>query len=416
MIELLAVIVILAIILLIAMPIVLNVISEARKGAFEASARGLIKTVENEYMKNALSGNNETKTYVFEDYEQTEGDLEFSGNGPRNGYIHVTSEGEVAAVLEDGDWLVTKELDEKDITTEELAEQDIEEVFNGIIGTMYTVTYDANEGECIPSSREVTHGDTSVAPSCTRDGYLITDFERTLGSGGELNTETGEVTNVTGNQTIIVNWEEEIVGFVTCGDTLTDERDSEEYATVQIGTQCWMAENLRYTASCLSATWDATAPYNACLPNGGTGWDQNEVLYQWDAAMNGDGEGGQGLCPSGWHFPSDNEWKILEINLGMTSAQANSTGWRGTDQGKQLKSISPGWNGTNLVDFNLKPAGIRGTTGSLFNVGTYGYMWHSTSFSSTHAWYRYLWIDYDRIHRGNGGKAYGKSVRCVLDV
>ena len=134
LIELLAVIVILAIILLITMPIVLNVISEARKGAFESSARGLIKTAENEYMKNALSGNNETKTYVFEDYEQTEGDLEFSGKEPRNGYIHVTTDGNVAAVLEDGTWLVKKGLDEKDITIEVLSGQDIETTFNTILG------------------------------------------------------------------------------------------------------------------------------------------------------------------------------------------------------------------------------------------------------------------------------------------
>ncbi len=89
LIELLAVIVILAIILLVAMPIVLNVISEAKKGAFESSARGLMKTVENKYMKNALNGTPDATTYKFENHVLTEGTIEFSGKAPRNGFIHV---------------------------------------------------------------------------------------------------------------------------------------------------------------------------------------------------------------------------------------------------------------------------------------------------------------------------------------
>jgi len=120
LIELLAVIVILAIILLITMPVVLNVINEARKGAFEASARGLVKAAENEYMKNALSGTSEIVTYTFEDSVQTVEpgtypDLSFSGKGPVDGYIRVYEDGSVELKFTDYVWYVEKEKDSIDI-------------------------------------------------------------------------------------------------------------------------------------------------------------------------------------------------------------------------------------------------------------------------------------------------------------
>ena len=122
LIELLAVIVILAIILLIAMPIVLNVISEAKKGAFESTARGLIKTVENEYMKNAINGSSEIITYTFEEGVQsvepnTYPDLTFSGRGPANGYIRVYADGSSEMKITDGTWYVEKERENSDIAS-----------------------------------------------------------------------------------------------------------------------------------------------------------------------------------------------------------------------------------------------------------------------------------------------------------
>lgn len=70
----------------------------------------------------------------------------------------------------------------------------------------FTVTYDANGGSCTPTSRVVTYNSTAAAPSCTKSGYVTTSFVRTVGSGGTLNTSTGEVTNVTGDQTIQARW------------------------------------------------------------------------------------------------------------------------------------------------------------------------------------------------------------------
>ncbi len=116
LIELLAVIVILAIILLIVMPIVLNVISNARKGAFEATARGLVKTVENQYMEGHIKGNPLAMDYVFANWNQEEGEpLVFSGRGPKDGTLRVYDDGDIEIAINDNNWCVTKDRNEKDI-------------------------------------------------------------------------------------------------------------------------------------------------------------------------------------------------------------------------------------------------------------------------------------------------------------
>ncbi len=120
LIELLAVIVILAIILLIAMPIVLNVINEARKGAFESTARGLMKTAENQCMKEMVNDSVTQITYNFESGVQTTdpegaGLLEFSGRAPEDGYIIVYENCDVEIAITDGVWYVEKAREDKDV-------------------------------------------------------------------------------------------------------------------------------------------------------------------------------------------------------------------------------------------------------------------------------------------------------------
>ncbi len=116
LIELLAVIVILAIILLIAMPIVLDVINEARRGAFDSSAMGIVKTAENEYMRSTLEGATDEVFYTW-----TEGtvspDLDYSGQGPQSGVVHVNSEGYISMYVDDGTFCSIKGPDETNVTT-----------------------------------------------------------------------------------------------------------------------------------------------------------------------------------------------------------------------------------------------------------------------------------------------------------
>ncbi|MDD2230939.1 MAG: FISUMP domain-containing protein, partial [Candidatus Cloacimonetes bacterium] len=106
-------------------------------------------------------------------------------------------------------------------------------------------------------------------------------------------------------------------------------------------------------------------------------------LYQWDEVMQYvTTEGTQGMCPAGSHVPSDNDWKILEMQLGMTQAQADATDWRGTDQGTRLKSS--GSSGLNML-----LAGYRDTSSSFIYLSSVTTLWTSSE-ASTHAWNRGL--------------------------
>ncbi|MDD4298442.1 MAG: fibrobacter succinogenes major paralogous domain-containing protein [Bacilli bacterium] len=189
-----------------------------------------------------------------------------------------------------------------------------------------------------------------------------------------------------------------------CGDAYIDTRNNKQYATVQIGTQCWFKEDLQYNYnSCLSKTWgDSTGNYIACRSNESSTYPS--YSYQWEVAKM--------ACPSGWHLPTDAEWKTLEIYLGMTQAQADAEGWRGTDQGTKLKTSA--WSGNNSSGFTALPVGGRDTTdGLLFPVGSGGFWW-SSSPSGSNAWSRGLLSFYSTVSRDSVSQANGLSVRCLL--
>jgi len=224
--------------------------------------------------------------------------------------------------------------------------------------------------------------------------------------------------------------------------TVTDY-EGHVYNTVVIGNQTWMAENLRSTKYSDgtdiplvtdNATWQALGNNNNdkayCFFNNDANGEAAiyGALYSWAAAMNGSNSsnanpsGVQGICPTGWHLPGDNEWKELEMFLGMTQAQANAYGYRGTDEGGKLKETgtnhwtSPNTGATNETGFTALPGGIRdGTTGLFHFLGIVSYMWSSTQDSGIYAWYRSLGNDTAQIFRYDNYKSYGFSVRCVKD-
>ena len=182
-------------------------------------------------------------------------------------------------------------------------------------------------------------------------------------------------------------------------NTFTDGRDGKIYKTVKIGKQTWMAENLAYKAN--SGCW----AYNEIYA------EQFGYLYNWETANN--------VCPDGYHLPTDDEWKKLEIKLGMSQTDANRNGWRGS-VGNQLKATT-GWksnvSATNKSGFNALPGGRRNYTSGTFRVSRiYGYWWSATpSSGNSNAWYRELFSNGVQIERNNFNKAYGFSVRCVKD-
>ncbi len=94
------------------------------------------------------------------------------------------------------------------------------------------------------------------------------------------------------------------------------------------------------------------------------------------------------MCPIGWHLPTDDEWKGLEIELRMTQNDVNRTGWRGTNQGYLLKTKT-GWNsngnGINKSGFDALPSGNRGIIGEFTGIGEIANWWSATPFSKAHA-------------------------------
>ena len=206
-----------------------------------------------------------------------------------------------------------------------------------------------------------------------------------------------------------------------CGDPVSYQ--GYNYATVLIGDQCWFAENLRSenyengdaipsdltTSDWSSTTSGATAVYDESATN----LETYGRLYNWYAV-----DDARGLCPSGWHVPTDGEWMTMEMALGMSEAEANDSGNRGTDQGTQMKT-EYGWynagNGTNSSGFSGLPGGYRSTNGAFNYAGDFGDWW-SSSPSGSSAWSRGLNYINEFVSRSSINRRLGLSVRCVRDA
>jgi len=183
--------------------------------------------------------------------------------------------------------------------------------------------------------------------------------------------------------------------------SLIDQRDGQEYKTIEIGSQIWFAQNLNYETT--NSWW-----YDHKESNG----EIYGRLYTWyDALL---------ACPSGWHLPTDDEWKVLELYLGMPQSEVDNKGNRGTDEGSKLKSTYSWYNegnGTNSSSFTALPGGIRSFNDDFsYGMGRDGNWWTSTEQDSDHAWGRKLGYNTNYIIRDyDAGKAGALSVRCVKD-
>ena len=203
--------------------------------------------------------------------------------------------------------------------------------------------------------------------------------------------------------------------------TFTDSRDQHVYKYVKIGTQTWMAENLAYlpAVSPLSDGSYHDSHYYVCGYEGSTvasakataNFGTYGVLYNWPAALT--------ACPSGWHLPTDEEWKILEKNQGMSQVDADLVNYIRTSGavGGKLKEAgtthwySPNTGATNSTGFAALPGGFC-TSGSFSTLGYSAYFW-SASEDGSYAWGRYLNYYIDGVYRNNNYRSLGYSVRCL---
>ncbi len=208
----------------------------------------------------------------------------------------------------------------------------------------------------------------------------------------------------------------------TCGETLVDARDGKNYTTIQIGNQCWMAENLNigtYIPGSLTQT-DNSIIEKYCYDDNTNNCNIYGGLYLWNEMMQYvTTDGTTGICPAGWHLPTDEEWKIMEMYLGMSQAQADAWMWRGTDEGGKLKETgtthwdSPNTGATNSSGFTALPAGLNGGGGTFLHGGSHTFFWTTTLAGVGNFWCRELIYDGAQISRWQYSHYTGFSVRCL---
>ncbi len=203
------------------------------------------------------------------------------------------------------------------------------------------------------------------------------------------------------------------------GPNITDS-EGNSYKTVTIGTQTWMAENLKVSkyndGTTIPNITDNTAWSK--LTTGAWSYYNNDAtnnakygkLYNW-YAVSKTTNGNKNVCPTGWHVPSDSEWTVLTEYLGGLSVAG----------GKMKEVGTTSWNNPNMYASNTSlftglAGGIRDYNGNYFYIGGYGgYWWSSEENNDLFAWYRNLISNNGNAYRSDEYKINGLSVRCLKD-
>jgi uncharacterized protein (TIGR02145 family) len=187
--------------------------------------------------------------------------------------------------------------------------------------------------------------------------------------------------------------------------TFIDERDDQTYRWVRIGSQVWMAENLNWSGDDGDFGW--------CYGNDVSNCDLYGRLYDWNTVMAGSPSssaspsGVRGVCPAGWHVPSDAEWTILMNYVGSSASTKlkSTTSWNSGGGG-----YIPG---TDDFGFSALPGG-HGDGSSFGNTSSNGYWWSATEYASD-AWVRFMYYDRSDVGRNWYPKANQISLRCLQD-
>ncbi|MDA8607019.1 fibrobacter succinogenes major paralogous domain-containing protein, partial [Flavobacteriales bacterium] len=240
------------------------------------------------------------------------------------------------------------------------------------------------------------------------DGIIgITDLLQLLSTFGEYCEETIETS------------------VFSCGDPMNYH--GYDYTTVQIGEQCWFAENLRTELyqngdSLLSALssddWSSASGPGYCAPYNETEVDQRGLIYNAYTARTNE------VCPSGWTVLGDGPWRQFEEELGFTQYETLYQTWRCEPLGDWMKSNSFGevsWDGTNQIGFSAIPAPVRTNSGQFWGNGNSACFWTSTGgYGNYGPYHRRLETQEARVFRDYNhvpmhSNNHGAAIRCVKD-
>ncbi|MDX9696942.1 MAG: fibrobacter succinogenes major paralogous domain-containing protein [Bacteroidales bacterium] len=305
-------------------------------------------------------------------------------------------------------------------------------------GTVYGTEYNFTTEDGLPTL--TTTSISNITPTSAESGGNITDDGGfpilSRGICWSTNTEPTTTDNLTSDGTglgsfvsnisvLIANTTYYVRAYATNSNgirygnqvsfkttNIVTDIDGNVYKTVVIGSQEWMAENLKTTkyndGTPISLITDNTAWPTT---SGAYCWYNNDIgnkttygaLYNWYAVVDS-----RKLCPVGWHVPTDTEWSTLTTYLGGESVA-----------GGKMKAItlwaSPNMGADNSSGFTALPGGSRSYDGYFDNVGYYGGWWSSTEGSTYYAFYRGLNYGSSSVDRGYDYRRYGFSVRCLRD-
>ena len=234
----------------------------------------------------------------------------------------------------------------------------------------------------------------------------------------------------------------DILQFTTlfgCGLNTVRDYDGNVYNTVQIGSQCWTKENLKTThymngtAIPLGSTASTTVAYRYNPNNDAANVATYGYLYNWPAVMNGEASsntipsGVQGICPDGWHVPSDREWQEMEFAAGMSASDTvrqqfrgnivarlcGNTGWSSSSVANAAGNTSA--ENRNSTGFSICPAGYYNAASSE-GVVHEAEFWTASMYNSDSSFRRDCFYTNVGINRTAFNKNRGFSVRCIHDI
>ena len=306
-------------------------------------------------------------------------------------------------------------------------------------GASYTLSWTISNPCCLHHSQDVVNISFDPLPTPAMAGPDQLDLETTtttlvantpsVGTGAwtiiegqngiilDINNPTSQFTGVTGEyyrlewriSTACYHSADTVdISFITpfvCGMDFTDPRDQQVYPTVQIGTRCWMAKNLNTG----NQIFTPSTPSNNgqiekyCFNNQSSYCESYGGLYTWNEAMNySTTQGAQGICPSGWHIPTKNEWTSLLTAVGSEPSckmrEVGNTYWNNNSCA------------TNSSGFSARGGGFL--IGNFDQLKESTYFWTSTGVTSNADSYLFM-SSVNDVYEISNPKSYSFYIRCI---